>query len=1856
MKAVAFDLYSEDGTSQIRSAADEITSVRRVAHLDRPGSLSFEVLEGPQVQEYQPRRLLRIQYESQPTEWWRITSKRHSRGRSPRVQYECEPRWLELDDSVAQIELADGTKLPSVTVTRLPVGDAVARILSPDLNAPDGYTAGSVALGLQGEEVSVWGEAVSHQTLLNDLSSQLGAKWRARWDGSAYEIDVVERIGSTNAGARTITDKTADASAKRITDQTDTSDFFSRLVPIGGQRGQRQTIAEARWPVEGASYDSGPDETTLTVGGAVEWRDGALAGRQVLDGAGSTYGIQSTTAPSTIVVSGDARGASTVQVIEGDGSDVVALEAPAAMSDLGEVTRRKTFDVVPFANLLERAGVDASGSSLTGWGAIGSASLSLSTQSADVRNGDAALRVQGGEGDGVQTDPYTFSPTEDGPTLSAWISLRVTSGEARVELVDENGDAYPPNGQLKAGGATLRGFKIGGEQPPAGNVRLRVTCLESGTDVRIDAATLVASAASVQYSGQMGPAELWEKGVRFMQKNGGNRTRRISGEVFDLEELSGIGEPLAVGDAVTVDLRDTAPMEVRLRRVTRSLAVGHPAPAMTVETTTQRKQPELLEEDRPTPQPPDAGQSARVEPKVSVEVRDEGSTGFVDVTVEDRSGVVEVVEARTKAGGNIDKDQQSWSSMTLSGGTYTESVALKEKHPSQIQWRVVDTDGKVVASQLHTLDYDDIPQASYTLTFKHDSNAGGTLVEVTCRGDEDTASFVSEFTGPDGNTETVTADGRQSIITANSSYPLSDGDKFDLKVTAYGSQNGSGTPETEPYDKTGIETPYLSQNASSDALDPGDGININDSTQTVSVDDTVARTDQAETFHGDVTFMGDVFTRGDEFVTDAETVEASDNLIFLNAGEQASGVTAGTVGLEGDRGTEPPIKLFFDEQSMAGRLGFNYRTLSYSSLSGSFELHEEVVGQTSGGSGLVWYDNNSELRLKGRTGSFTDGETIEGKSSTATATVDSTTEVDLTNRLPEIIDSPDDAGIPFWDAQRGRLDTSSNLTWDGTELFADSRVRTVAARSKAPYNVSTLGGSGWVVRDDVGAQGKSQLYSDEIVANTFRVAEFLVNQITFSESQAISAGVVARNVTDNGDGTYTFDTDTTPTVAVDDLLRAKRYTDGSHDSKVKVLSADTTANTVTVDLLSGDAPADGFQFARIGNTSNIDRQNLIYLTASDASNPRVDFYEGVDAFSKFGATALTTRLGNLDGLSKAQANGMGLFTEQLRATDDVLVGSLDKTGQFLEANGGTVTLKGTLTIVGGSGIGQLSDSGSLATQDNADWSSDVSGAGKPADNADVTGSNTASDTSKVNGTSASTIDEGAGRANAGLNGSGRLTTRVEPGENIGNPSSSGLFLASDFLGFYNGNAWTAYIDNGGQFLFKADDNNFIEWDGSAFQIQTGGSDVGQSILQLEEDVRLLARRVTQEQESVAGLEFNVGKNAAEVSLAAKYNENESALTLSADATGTEITLDAQKVVAAGTVTAEEVRADSVLTSRLLAEDATVRGTLDMGNQSQSTWGKIKMGSGTNAFWVGDFDLSTQNVESTTLFGSNITCFDTCSGKNDGPASYVFSQTTGGRTIIVDPTAELEVTSDDFESAQAEAKVTVDLLDGNGNVYDTKEISNSISSFDGEFTADAGLGSIVWTAQNKLDEVRVYREVDSSAGSNSSAKAQIKDSILVKNSSSEDFFGPQGAVWRRSGSPRVAVDVNGTAFSQSTSGEGTVIADNHTTWSDRRIKEYIQPMERPLEQIRQLTPRTYRRKGSTQAHLGFVAQEVHAALPTVVRPGGPDQRWGYNPLELLAPLVGGVQVLAEQADEHERRIQTLERENERLRQRLDEITD
>jgi len=80
------------------------------------------------------------------------------------------------------------------------------------------------------------------------------------------------------------------------------------------------------------------------------------------------------------------------------------------------------------------------------------------------------------------------------------------------------------------------------------------------------------------------------------------------------------------------------------------------------------------------------------------------------------------------------------------------------------------------------------------------------------------------------------------------------------------------------------------------------------------------------------------------------------------------------------------------------------------------------------------------------------------------------------------------------------------------------------------------------------------------------------------------------------------------------------------------------------------------------------------------------------------------------------------------------------------------------------------------------------------------------------------------RIYTGLDSDGNLQTKVLPGENVGTPAGAGLYLGADHMGYFNGSAWTNYIDSDGSFKLGKDSNNYFAYDLATFKFKFSDAD------------------------------------------------------------------------------------------------------------------------------------------------------------------------------------------------------------------------------------------------------------------------------------------------------------------------------------------------------------------------------------------------------------------------------------------------
>jgi hypothetical protein len=188
---------------------------------------------------------------------------------------------------------------------------------------------------------------------------------------------------------------------------------------------------------------------------------------------------------------------------------------------------------------------------------------------------------------------------------------------------------------------------------------------------------------------------------------------------------------------------------------------------------------------------------------------------------------------------------------------------------------------------------------------------------------------------------------------------------------------------------------------------------------------------------GNVVVVGNLTVQGQTFQADHK-ITTGDTFILVNHGETGVGVTNVRAGLDIDRGTLNPYRFQFHETSDDFRVGLYYVSLPYTALTGAFQAREKVTGATSGAIGYVITDNGSTMTLRGTATAFTNGETITGATSLATATAGTQVITDQTQAVATREDSPSSAGLAYWNVGQNRFDTATGVTATATGLTAHS--------------------------------------------------------------------------------------------------------------------------------------------------------------------------------------------------------------------------------------------------------------------------------------------------------------------------------------------------------------------------------------------------------------------------------------------------------------------------------------------------------------------------------------------------------------------------------------------------------------------------------------------------------------------------------------------------------------------------------------------------------------------------------------------------------------------------------------------------
>jgi len=214
---------------------------------------------------------------------------------------------------------------------------------------------------------------------------------------------------------------------------------------------------------------------------------------------------------------------------------------------------------------------------------------------------------------------------------------------------------------------------------------------------------------------------------------------------------------------------------------------------------------------------------------------------------------------------------------------------------------------------------------------------------------------------------------------------------------------------------------------------------------------------------GNLTIGGNITQSGSHYITNAETVEVTDNIILLNQGETGDGITAGYAGMVFDRGTLSNYALIHRESDDTGRYG---ELVTEEGTAGAGAASTITLGATASSVNDIY--NNKIIKITSGTG-YGQKRTITdyvGSTKVATVSIAWTTVPDNTSTY-EIITTDNtkalalrdntlnDTGIAIWNGTNYTFDTNPGLTFNGLNLILGVQASGTTHAVRADRSIST---------------------------------------------------------------------------------------------------------------------------------------------------------------------------------------------------------------------------------------------------------------------------------------------------------------------------------------------------------------------------------------------------------------------------------------------------------------------------------------------------------------------------------------------------------------------------------------------------------------------------------------------------------------------------------------------------------------------------------------------------------------------------------------------------------------------------------
>lgn len=478
------------------------------------------------------RRVVRVVTADDAFDEWRITDideQENARGRT--VLVKAAAPTIDLARVVLGRVEANGIAYHDFEIIGMTPTDYLTTIVLPAL-AAEGYSyyaLGTIEAMLPVDLVHDWDTV---QAVVKRLADVTVTEFHLRRNGTTqYLIDL---LALTGAGAPTVY-VTLGKNLRGVQRQRSTVDQATRVYARGtAEDGIRPTMARALW------------EVVSVVGSVVRVKDPAggdgpaqfadqLNGSYLRKTSGTLTQITATAVVSAALT--DLTVASTTSISAGQlleirrtsaGDDVTFLEQPADKATYGLIPKVLDRPDIPgvnnaVVNPAMRNWAGASSAPPDNWTKLSTPTLTRTTTAARWRVGGKSCRVEStADGQGLETNYVTVTPTAEKPFFSGFLSFWLESGQVRVELVATDGVTtwvIPEGTENKASsneqktwvdlgvaGIDLKALGTGVTQ-----AKLRIVQDGAGTaDFYVDSGQIVNEAGQQPFADGVGATKLWQ--------------------------------------------------------------------------------------------------------------------------------------------------------------------------------------------------------------------------------------------------------------------------------------------------------------------------------------------------------------------------------------------------------------------------------------------------------------------------------------------------------------------------------------------------------------------------------------------------------------------------------------------------------------------------------------------------------------------------------------------------------------------------------------------------------------------------------------------------------------------------------------------------------------------------------------------------------------------------------------------------------------------------------------------------------------------------------------------------------------------------------------------------------------------------------------------------------------------------------------------------------------------------------------------------------------------------------------------------------------------------------------------------